>query len=247
MTLKPLGHKAYGHIPHLPGSRMGPADHHCHEGQARICTEQVRDKWDRIIVQEKLDGSCCSVAMLDSGEVVALGRAGFLAATSPYKMHHVFAAWVDQNYRLFRNLLTPGLRIVGEWIAQAHGTRYIVNDSPFIAFDVMRGQARLPFDQFNRVLRGLLPTPLVVSSHLPISVSDAMAIIEEENLYGAVDPIEGVVYRCERKGEVEFVAKWVRHDKVDGKYLPTETGGEEVWNWTPAASTVDIPQEYATK
>ena len=44
---KPLGGKAYGSIPHLIGSRVGPGDHHCHEGQARIATEKVRDKHDR--------------------------------------------------------------------------------------------------------------------------------------------------------------------------------------------------------
>jgi len=37
---KPLGGKSYGHIAHLPGSRMGPGDHKCHEGQKRIATEE---------------------------------------------------------------------------------------------------------------------------------------------------------------------------------------------------------------
>jgi len=54
MQQKPLGRKNYGHIPYLPGSRMGPGDHKCHEGQARIATAKVRDKNDEIFVQEKL-------------------------------------------------------------------------------------------------------------------------------------------------------------------------------------------------
>ena len=78
---KPLGGKAYGSIGHLPSSRLGPGDHSVHEGQARICTTKVRDKRDRVIVQEKLDGSCCAVAKVE-GRVVALGRAGYLATTS---------------------------------------------------------------------------------------------------------------------------------------------------------------------
>jgi len=53
---KPLGRKTYGHIPHLPGSRTGPGDHMCHEGQARIATVKTRDKHDTVIVTEKLDG-----------------------------------------------------------------------------------------------------------------------------------------------------------------------------------------------
>ncbi len=54
MSRKPLGTRAYGHIPHLLGSRMGPGDHHCHAGQARICTVETRDRHDAVIVQEKL-------------------------------------------------------------------------------------------------------------------------------------------------------------------------------------------------
>jgi hypothetical protein len=80
---KPLGHRAYGSIPHLPGSRRGPADKGLSEHQARILTEKGRDKHDTIIVQEKLDGSCVGVAKLD-GRLVALIRAGFPAAGSNY-------------------------------------------------------------------------------------------------------------------------------------------------------------------
>jgi len=40
---KPLNQKAYGSIPHLPGSRLGPGDYSIGEGQARIATEKLRD------------------------------------------------------------------------------------------------------------------------------------------------------------------------------------------------------------
>lgn len=75
---KPLGGKSYGSIPHLLGSRLGPKDHHIHEGQHKICTERLRDNKDVIIVQEKLDGSCTAVAKIN-GEIVALGRSGYTA------------------------------------------------------------------------------------------------------------------------------------------------------------------------
>ena len=35
--IKPLGRKAYGSIPHLPGSRRGPGDWGLSDAQARIC------------------------------------------------------------------------------------------------------------------------------------------------------------------------------------------------------------------
>jgi len=41
------------------------------------------------------------------------------------------------------------------------------------------------------------------------------------------------VYRVERKGKVEFLAKYVLPDKVDGRYFPEISGQPEVWNWQP--------------
>lgn len=38
---KPLGRKLYGSIPHLPGSRLGPGDHHCQAGQAALSGERT--------------------------------------------------------------------------------------------------------------------------------------------------------------------------------------------------------------
>ena len=78
MSDKPLGQKAYGHIAHLPGSRMGPGDHSCHPGQARIATERTRDRHDQVWVQEKLDGSCVSVARIEGLSDVMLNVDGHL-------------------------------------------------------------------------------------------------------------------------------------------------------------------------
>lgn len=61
---KPLGGKAYGSIGHLPHSRLGAGDHSVPDGQSKICCGKTRDKHDRVIVQEKLDGSCCAVALV---------------------------------------------------------------------------------------------------------------------------------------------------------------------------------------
>jgi hypothetical protein len=99
-------------------SRLGPGDYHCHEGQARIATETLRDRHDRVIVTEKLDGSNVAVANV-GGEIFPLTRA-------------------------------------------------------------------------------------------------------------AIDPVEGAVWRVERRGKFDFMAKFVRHDKSDGKYLASVTGGDPV-------------------
>ena len=60
---KPLGQRAYGHIFHLPGSKMGTTDRLCNQGQADIVLKKTRDEKDLIISQEKLDGSCVAVCI----------------------------------------------------------------------------------------------------------------------------------------------------------------------------------------
>lgn len=229
---KPLGRKAYGSIPHLPGSRMGPADHHCHEGQARIATERARDKRDRIIVQEKVDGSCCSVARIGD-DIVALGRAGYLADTSPHEQHKMFAAWVEENRDRFLCTLFDGDRAVGEWLAQAHGTRYKLPHEPFVVFDIMREATRLPHSLTSiRADAGGFTTPRIIAEG-PTSIADVVDRLEPSG-HGALDPVEGAVWRIERDGAVDFLVKWVRPDKVDGALLPELSGLPAVWNWTAA-------------
>jgi hypothetical protein len=228
--IKPLGRKAYGSIGHLPQSRMGPSDHHVHAGQAAICTEKVRDRRDRVIVQEKLDGSCCAVALVD-GTLHPIGRAGWPAISSQYEMHQLFAAWVWANEDRFRDVLHEGERIVGEWLAQAHSTLYsFTHGEPFAPFDIMRGDVRLPFDQFCQRASHRFYFPGLLHDGGACSVADAMVLhgAHGSELWPCDQP-EGVVYRVERDGKVDFLAKYVRPDKIDGKYLD----GEPIWNWRP--------------
>lgn len=231
---KPLGRKAYGSIGHLPGSRRGPGDHGVPAGQDRICTERTRDKHDLVIVQEKLDGSCTAVALVD-GVIHALGKAGYPAESSRYEQHKMFAEWVRMHESRFRATLREGERLVGEWLAQAHGTRYDLQDyEPWGVFDLMSGTTRLTYDEFIGRLGGVFFVPgLLYYGYGAVSVHEAMA--RHERHKWPCEETEGVVYRVERKGKVDFLAKWVRPTKVDGKYLPEISGGEAVWNWRPEA------------
>lgn len=226
--IKPLGQKAYGSIPHLPNSRMGAADHACHEGQFKICCEKPRDKHDRIIVTEKLDGSCNAVANID-GKIVAVGRAGYLASSSPFDHVQAFAKWVELNPTRF-DALPLGHRIIGEWMALAHGTTYKRFETPFFGFDVMAGHVRLSHDEARHIISACgLPSPFVVSDGSCISVTAAMAILGLHGQHGALEPIEGAVWRVERRGKFDFLTKWVNPAKIDGKYLPDITGMAPLW------------------
>lgn len=232
-TTKPLGRKSYGSIPHLPDSRMGPGDHHCSPGQAIIATQRVRDRHDVVIVQEKLDGSNVGVAKVN-GQILPLTRAGYHANTSPYAQHHRFAGWVMARWTLFDTLLTEGERVCGEWLAQAHGTRYdLTNRSPFVAFDLMHGQVRAPFAECQARCEAVeLSLPPLLSYGAPCSIPYAMKALSTYGHYGAQDAVEGAVWRIERRGIVDFLVKFVRPDKQDGCYLESVTGQPAVWNWT---------------
>ncbi len=226
---KPLGHRTYGSIPHLPNSRIGEGDHYCPIGQKRIATEKARDRHDTIIVTEKLDGSSVGVAKINE-ELIPLGRAGYRTNTSKFKQHQLFDRWVMKNYERFDEVLEEGERLCGEWLIQAHGTRYNLNHEPFVVFDLMKGMNRLPFETLRKRVSGKFVMPYLVNYGIPISVEEAIKRLGKYGFHGALDRIEGVVYRVERKGQFGFICKWVRPDKKDGCFLEDETGEKPIWN-----------------
>ena len=231
---KPLGQKSYGHIAHVPGSRIGPGDHKVPLGMAKIVCEETRDRHDHIIVQVKVDGSNVSIANVD-GEIVPLGRSGYRSYSSPWRQHHIFADWVYGQLERFE-FLKPGERLCGEWMAQAHGTRYSLPHEPFIAFDIMTiPHKRATYDELiQRVTPYDFVTPHLLSEGPPRSIEWCKNAISNISPHGEIDRVEGVVWRCERRGEVDFLCKWVHPDKEDGIYLPSKTdGGEVIWNWSP--------------
>lgn len=229
-SLKPIGQKAYGSIPHLPGSRLGPGDYHISEGQTNIATLKPRDKHDVIIVQEKLDGSNVAIAKFNN-EILALTRSGYLASSSKYRQHHFFAAWVDEYRQKFVELLNEGERLCGEWLAMAHGTRYILPHDPFVAFDLITGTKRRTYLDFEeRVQLFNIPIPHRIHYGSSFPIDKAMEAIKISG-HGAIDEVEGAIWRVERKGEVDFLCKFVNHFKQDGKYFAEQTGSTEVWNY----------------
>ncbi|MCY1022691.1 RNA ligase family protein [Pyxidicoccus sp. MSG2] len=204
---------------------------------ARVCTERTRDARDHVVVLEKLDGSCVAAARVGDS-LLALGREGRLASQSPNESRRLWAAWVAANSARFLAVLQPGERLVGEWLALAHGTRYTLTHEPFVAFDLMRDSERLPWHELTaRIGAGGFRTPGLLHEGGPLGIDAAMARLQAGGFHGAVDPVEGAVWRVERREgtgvRVELLAKYVRPDKVDGSLLPENTGRPAVWNWRP--------------
>lgn len=232
---KPTNTKSYGSIPHLPGSRMGPGDHKCPEGCLNIVTKTPR-KHDIITITEKIDGSCCAVACVN-GDICATTRSGYLATTSPYEQHHMFARWVRENYERFEFLRNgyDNHRIVGEWVAMAHGTVYDLNGrEPFVPFDIIDNvkNKRINYEIMKSLITNHtgLSTPHLIHTG-PMEIQDALKTLGEFGQYGAKETVEGIVYRVETNGVFNFICKYVRPEKVDGKYLPEISGNPAIWNW----------------
>ena len=221
--IKPLGKKSYGSIPHLQGSRLGPADRHCESGQQRIATLKKRDKHDTIYVQEKLDGGNVGVAKL-GGKIIAITRAGYKAESSPYKTHHAFERFVQENEVRFSKVIKEGERICGEWLLTAVGTRYKLTHEPFVAFDIMRDNDRLIFDEFLDRIGPYFIMPQILSYDC-MSIERAIEGISKSG-HGAIEEVEGAIWRVERKGKVDFLCKYVRPSKLDGKYLDMDIFNE---------------------
>jgi RNA ligase len=227
---RPLGRKAYFKIPHLPGSRTGPADRTAPPELAERCLESPR-AGEQVLVQEKLDGSCVAVAMV-KGEVLALGREGTLAAESQNPGRQLFARWVAERTAVFAPMLREGEWLVGEWLALAHSTRYRLAHAPLVVFDGFSQGHQWCFDALSRRLQGGLPQPKLLHRGGALSI-EAMLELLGAGAHGSVEPPEGAVWRIERGGKVVGMAKFVRNDKVDGALLPENSGQPAIWNFEP--------------
>jgi hypothetical protein len=233
---KPLGNKAYGSTPHLIGSRLGPGDYSLTQEHSDLFTGERKRKGDRFIVTEKLDGSCVSVAKID-GNIIALQRAGYLAATSPFALHHAFDRWVAARRGYFDAFLGEGERVVGEWLHTAMGTRYDIVDPDqlFVSFALFHSTLsieRATYDEFRSRTDVIgLPRAALISEGPAIGIEAALAELGERGFYDAIDGIEGAVWIMETNGKFNGVAKYVKADKVDGKYISNISGAGEVVNY----------------
>lgn len=225
---KILPYKTYNRIGHLSKSRLGEGDHFVDQKTEGLLTKQNDDPNSVIIVQEKLDGSNVCVVRW-KGELRALGRSGYDCQYSNQEQHRLFHKFVmDRKDRFEKILPKEEDRVVGEWLALAHGTLYNLNHEPFVPFGLFEGQKELSFlALFSTCFANGFVTPIVLHIGGACSVNRALKLLNAEKYHGADNP-EGVVYRMERPGKPPILAKLVKHDKEDGKFFKE---GKEIWNW----------------
>lgn len=112
-------------------------------------------------------------------------------------------------------------------MAQAHGTKYELQHEPFVAFDLLGPGGAKTLDVFNSIVPSFFPRPYVLHEGGPITTQEADILLGEFGHHGALELAEGCVYRVEREGKLDFMAKYVRKEKKIGQYLGDH---EEVWN-----------------
>jgi hypothetical protein len=88
-------------------------------------------------------------------------------------------------------------------------------------------------ESYFTVLKRLAPYGFTMPNTIhvggAISVSDALELLGNGK-HGAIDCVEGLIYRIERKGEVDFLVKYVRQEKENGIYFPEISGKAYVEN-----------------
>ena len=230
--MKPLNRKNYGSIPHLSNSKLGEKDSFIHEGQERILTQKKRDKHDTVLVFEKYDGSNVGIARKDN-KIYAITRSGYEASTSPYRQHHLFDEWVYSREKMWYAILEDGERITGEWLMQAHGLIYEISIEPIVFFDFFSAnneRSQFKYLEWLSVNYGLqLPRLLHKGDSISVDILMPKLNLKTPCIKSNGNP-EGMVYRVERKGKVDFLAKWVRHDFIPGKYCIMVDESDLIYN-----------------
>lgn len=227
----------YQSIPHLPGSRHTSSDKLAPPEQVAAATKQAPDPNYQAFVLQKLDGSCMIIERSkEGGRIVPRTRAGNLAGQSPYLQHRLFDAWVMTQVDRFLPLLQRGECLVGEWLVQAHGSRYTLNHEPFVLLDKLSVNGKsCSYAALLKVAQaGDFTTPrLLHCSFKPpnllrtaFSVEDMLKRLDDGLSFHGEDQTEGAVWRIERFGIPLYMVKFVKPEFDPGQYL----GGTPLWN-----------------
>jgi len=185
----------------------------------------------RVIVQELLDGREVAVRN-DGGEVCPLVEGDLPAWESANEEDRLFADWALYYAARFIQVLKPGERLAGVWLARAHGTRYaLMGREPFVVTDIFdeRGDP-LPFDRLSRRIVARFCVAPVLHDGEPISLEAALELLGPAGKYAALDGTAGITWRVEEAGHYftsDTVSPFHRPDRFDA--------GPPVWNWKPVS------------
>ncbi|MEM6737213.1 MAG: hypothetical protein AAF620_14205 [Bacteroidota bacterium] len=96
---------------------------------------------------------------------------------------------------------------------------YKLDHEPFVPFDLMIAEKRTNYMDFvKRILPHDFVLPNLIHIGQPIAIKHFESVVENGS-HGATEKIEGGIWRVERKQQVDFLIKYVKNGKEDGKYL----------------------------
>jgi hypothetical protein len=133
-------------------------------------------------------------------------------------------------------LLENGERITGEWLAQSHGLVYKIEVEPIVFFDYFTpNNERVLFEELGaKAIEYGLQLPRQLHEGQPITVEQLIPLLNEKTKgIQSVELPEGMVYRVERKGKVDFLAKYVRSDFSTGQFCINVEEQNLIWNVSP--------------
>jgi hypothetical protein len=102
-----------------------------------------------------------------------------------------------------------------------------------VAFAIMLKHRRTAYDEFSmRADKAALPRAHVLHDGGPLTVEAMLETLGNKGFHGALDGTEGAVWIHENDGTFSAIAKYVKHDKVDGRYLSSNNGGLDIINYS---------------
>jgi hypothetical protein len=233
--IKPLGGKVFPKVPHLSFSKLGSGDHFIDANHEKACTQEL-PKGCRLILQPKSDGACVA-AFNDGKNIVALGRAGYLARESEHAHIREFAEYVKYRESDFREVLTPYSYLCSEWIWQRHSVKY-KNSDPLIVFDLFQWEKtnsstsnKMGFEHIRQsylsqnciLISAYFQTPHPIHfGERAINQKELDVLVRSYNQnpqHGELEPVEGVIYRMEKPDKHWFCAKFVTSTFQPGRFI----------------------------
>jgi hypothetical protein len=115
---------------------------------------------------------------------------------------------------------------------------YQIETEPFIAFDYFQNLERITASDLTNYLRPVgFTTPRIIAiGWEPRPIEPMLRRLNVKTRHPVISNglPEGLIYRVERKGKLDFIAKFVRKDFEPGIFLPELNGtGAEIWNFNP--------------
>ncbi|MCY3019702.1 MAG: RNA ligase family protein [Planctomycetota bacterium] len=176
-----------------------------------------------VIVQEKLDGTCCSFHYEGRWVLVLQKRAG-LISSGEREVYNMFRLWAQQRIEWLYDIVGEEYVLFGEYVRVRHGVFYDLLPDEFVAFDLLhKATGRfLGFEEFLERLTGRLAVVPVLWQGPGIQLPPLPSLLGRSRF--GHETAEGCYLRFEKDGRLCGRAKW-RRSQVASAELRAGPGG----------------------